>query len=108
MSKNQFTGTATQPQCNANSVNLIRTSTVSIVFYIGPNKLIRMLWWYLRGFFVCIFFVLLFLHFHCQIKVSYFWATITFNTIVDTSFQKENKKKTLKFVKLWFLATFRC
>ena len=28
MSTNQFTGTATQPQCNRNFVNLIRTSTV--------------------------------------------------------------------------------
>ena len=36
MSKNQFTGTATQPQRNrnatANYVNLIRTSTVSMLY----------------------------------------------------------------------------
>jgi len=29
MSKNEFTGTATQPQCNRIFVNLIRTSTVA-------------------------------------------------------------------------------
>ena len=29
MSKNQLTGTATQPQCNRKFVNLIRTSTVT-------------------------------------------------------------------------------
>ena len=37
MSKNQFTGTATQPQCNRFFVNLIRTSTV----YVDDNAAVE-------------------------------------------------------------------